>query len=213
MDNDEIYKHLEKKIADGYQDLSEQGVKRLNRAHSLANATRKELLNSFSNEVRNLGIVAGIVAPFSLSLLTVEGLAILPLILIAGFCVLLAVIGLSQYFAQNNLRIQHKNLIDIEMDLLSADFNREMMLNQKDPLKQAESMFDFVRHADSADRNLTEEILNQNLIRLRSKNLSQAKILFYLLIVGLSLLAISVIAIPAITLITRLVSYAYSVFR
>lgn len=69
---------------------------RLENNQIIINNKIKEAIEIYSNNIKNLGIVSGTVAPFSLSLLTISELNIYSPFLLSGFFILLVNIILSQ---------------------------------------------------------------------------------------------------------------------
>ncbi len=82
---DEEIKAAEEKIKALHETIIDDAKKQLESSQVLINNKIKEAIETYSNNVKNLGIVSGTVAPFSLSLLAISELNIYPPFLLAGF--------------------------------------------------------------------------------------------------------------------------------
>ena len=78
--------------------VHENGNVFLNQTRDLIQNELEELISTYSKETRNLAIISGTIAPFSLTLLGLEKLNVNAAILLTGFSVLLLNIVLAQYF-------------------------------------------------------------------------------------------------------------------
>ena len=88
----QLEEQLEKNLIQ-FLSSAEQTIQ--NRSQILSAAAR-ELIELHSNQIRNLSIISGVIAPLSLTLLQIHGFDIYVPFLLAGFILLLGNIILSQ---------------------------------------------------------------------------------------------------------------------
>lgn len=197
MDNDKEIEDLNKKLEAGFEEQAQWAEERLAVAQAAIGNSIKEILSIFSNDIRNLGIVAGTVAPFSLTLLGVEKLEINILALILGFSLLLITIGLTQYFLYALSDSHDRKLRKAEVSWIFAEIGFwEMKNTNNDTAKRTNGMFDYHKRIQEAERTLGTKALDPNILILRKKLSSYNLIAFLLLITGLSLILASVILNP-----------------
>lgn len=95
---EETQKELKEKLNGVVNQIHKDGEVFLDQTRGLIQNELKELVSLYSKETRNLAIISGTVAPFSLTLLGLEKLNINAAILLLGFSILLLNIVLAQYF-------------------------------------------------------------------------------------------------------------------
>ncbi|MFA6459312.1 MAG: hypothetical protein WCV79_02875 [Candidatus Paceibacterota bacterium] len=94
----EDLKKLEGELKKATDHFSEQARIRLGLTKSVIDKKIKDVIETYSNNIKNLGLISGTVAPFSLTLLTIQELNVNSIILLIGFFILLINIILSQQF-------------------------------------------------------------------------------------------------------------------
>jgi len=155
MNNKVDLEELNSKIETGYTEISQLGEVQLANLQEAISSTTKELLSVYSNDVRNLGIVAGTVAPFSLALLGANQFDINTLALILGFSFLLCAIILSQFFLFRLSDAHEQRTSRAEISWAFAQFGLWQMEDVKnDPEKRINGMFDYQKRSQEVERHL-----------------------------------------------------------
>ena len=155
-----------------------------------------ELLLSFSSEVRNMRVLSGTVAPFSLALLAVAGLNISIPALLSGFCLLLLNIILIQLYLQFEADKQFGHTIRSEMNLGMAELDNEFLTrNSPDSVDRVSKSLALYTSINSIQRSLTNT-LNPESLKARARLKKFSRISTFLFVGGVFLIALSVIINP-----------------
>ena len=151
------------------------------------------LIKTYSQEIRNIAIASGVIAPLSLTLLQVDALAIYPPILIFGFVLIILNIALSQYFIYIEVNLEDKRVSNVQVDLILADFSL-FKLNETPDEKLPERVLEFGeknRRIDSALDGLGYSKIAKSKLDLRRRYLKYHSVTSILFMVGLILIVSS----------------------
>ena len=151
--NENNSKDLEAQISALSNTLVENAKLRLENNQVIIDARIKEAIEIYSNNIRNLGIVSGTVAPFSLSLLSIHTLNVYFPFLLAGFFILLINIVLSQQLLSKLSTDLDKKAIRAQFKHLMAESKIEEM--QKTSVQgKATTMFECNKEIDESEKLL-----------------------------------------------------------
>lgn len=141
--------------------LTENILEQREQALSVA---EKSLIDSHIDRLKNIGIVSGIVAPFSLTLLTINAVAINAPILLTGFCILIANIALSQILLHLELSKRNESITNASVNLNFARSVREDMQAAKKDWEGMEPTSFFINSIRNIDKALGNSINNKDVL-------------------------------------------------
>ncbi|MCE9628598.1 MAG: hypothetical protein K8Q91_01245 [Candidatus Vogelbacteria bacterium] len=198
MNNEKDLGDLNSTIETGYVKISKHGNARLANLQDAISSTTKELLAVYSNDMRNLGIVAGTVAPFSLTLLGANQFDINNLALMFGFSFLLYAIILSQFFLFRLSDAYEHRTSRAEISWVFAQFGLWQMEDvNNDSTKRINGMFDYQKRTREVEGHLgLNNTPSPHLLVLRKKLRSYNLITLLLVTSGIILILGSVVINP-----------------
>ncbi len=97
--------------------------------YHILDVSEHNLINIHTEQIRNIGIVSGVVAPFSLTLLQIESIVVNAHILLSGFSVLIVNIAISQVILHIELSKKNKDITDASVGLNFVANSRENLEN------------------------------------------------------------------------------------
>lgn len=191
--------NLEDELDNKLKDFSEQGEFSLKQGRLEIDKSVRNIIEIYSNDIRNLSIISGTVAPFSLTLLTVEKLNSNIELLIIGFVLLLANIAIAQFLIRRVSTGQDKKSVSAQFNLIMAEFELENISNTtKESNERVNYMSDFMKHFSEAENLLGLGKYNLGIQEVRSKLRKYNKITNIIFSVGVSCIILSVIVNPII---------------
>ena len=110
-----------------FLNLTEGG---LEQRYHILNSAEQNLVHSHSEQLRNVGIISGVVAPFSLTLLQLDSVDVNVYLLLMGFGILIINIALSQILLHRELAKKNKLVTDASVKLNFASICRENLQNR-----------------------------------------------------------------------------------
>ena len=147
----QLEEQLEKNLIQ-FLSSAEQTIQ--NRSQILSVAAR-ELIELHSNQIRNLSLISGVIAPLSLTLLQIQGFDIYVPFLLAGFILLLGNIILSQLLLGKELNRKNKLIGKSVLEFISASTNKWTIEDKtQQSSERAIKAADFVKNIDEFDRHL-----------------------------------------------------------
>lgn len=147
----QLQKQIEANLGE-FSTSAEQTIQ--NRSQILA-ATVKELIEQHSTQIRNLGLISGVVAPLSLTLLQIDQLNIFTPFLISGFILLLLNIFLSHFLLDQELGRKNTLTSRAILEFVSASINKMRLDDKKqDTSTRVMPMADFLKNIDDFDKFL-----------------------------------------------------------
>lgn len=198
IDREAELEEIRIRLEEGYEQMFESGEKRLQFVEDALTAEMKNMLLIYSNDMRNIGIVAGTAAPFSLTLLSIDRINVDVLSLVLGFCVLLLTVTITQFFLYVLSYSYDKRLLNAELGWLFAKGSlRSLSEKSGQPEERINHMFDYQKRVTEAERSLGVGTMDPIIIKLRARMRRYSSISFMLLLLGIILIIFSVI-IPSI---------------
>jgi hypothetical protein len=159
----------------------------------------KESIELYQNQIRNLGILSGVVAPFSLTLLNVETLDLNVTLLIFGFVVLLLNIILSLFFLHYFLRLIDTRIVKAELKWFAAESDKKAIIdNNFATFERTMKVFDYTKNIDELDDLTGISALNSNLQKDRGLLRRNARRIVFLFTLGTTSIILSVFVEPLI---------------
>lgn len=198
MDEKEI-RQLENKLKEGLKEAAELNKLQLENVRKIIDESVKDVVNIYSNEIRNLAIISGTVAPFSLTLLTVEKLNANSTMLLTGFSFLMLNITLAQFFIRKQSKDQDKQVSHTEIKWFFAQADQWDIENKnKDSSERVLKNFDYIEKMSELNRELGFGLINVNIQKLRLKLREYNNIVNILFASGTLAIVLSVIMNPLI---------------
>lgn len=199
MTQEEEIKNLQDELDKGLKDFSETGKLRLEQGRLEIDKRVKNIIEIYSNDIRNLSIISGTVAPFSLTLLTVEKLDSNIYLLILGFALLLLNITITQFFIRRLSEGQDVKSVKAQFNLMMAEFELENTGNTtKDTTERVNQMFNYQKSISEAENLLDFGKYNLGIQEVRSKLRKYNKITNLIFSLGALFIVLSVIVNPII---------------
>lgn len=205
MEENEL-KKIESDLDTSFKESSKLHKMQLSITRDKIDIELKDLIHNYSNEIRNISIASGIIAPFSLTLLDIEKLDINISSILIGFILLLVNIAVSNFLMNRFVKNKDKKITRATMNWIFAEFNtKEMKDSDKDYNQRLNNNFDYMKNMDKVNKDLGFSYLNisneKEKVELRKYN----KISILLFIFGLSLIIISIFINPLINTIHKLI--------
>ena len=189
-------KELGEKIEASLKESQELNRSTLSVLRGRVESSVGELLLSFSTEVRNMRVLSGTVAPFSLTLLAVSGLDTSIPALLSGFCILLLNIILIQLYLQFEADQQFEQTIRSEMNLGMAEIDNELLTSSSsDSTDRVSKSLALYTSINSIQRTLSNT-LNPESLKARAQLRKFSRISTFLFVGGVFLIAVSVVINP-----------------
>lgn len=161
-------KRLIKEFSDSIGNELEQ--KRL-----LLNNELRSLIGVYSDSIRNVSVISGVVAPFSLTLLGVVSLNLNVGFLLLGFAILIANIAISQLLLNVQIDLRHAKLGRAELDWISALLSKDIIQGKRtNDSEKVTHMSEYVLSNQKLDKalglNLMDIEITQTGLKLRRYN-------------------------------------------
>ncbi len=161
-------KELEEKLRKYLKDFSLITKRNLESKGEILNEKIRGHIDLYSNSIRNLGIISGVVAPFSLTLLNVDRLDVNIVFLITGFVLLITNIAFSEMFLRTKLENENFKLNKANLEWIFASVHKDTISDEK---------MDFQKRMDSMDEYTKSTRALDKLLGLESLDIEKAKII------------------------------------
>lgn len=161
MDTEEI-KKLEEELSQNLREFAESSKARLGQNRAIIDQQIKNQIEIYSNDIRNLSIISGTIAPFSLTLLTIEKLNSNVTLLILGFFLLLFNVILAQLFIR-------RHVSDRDIKSVKAEFNLWMAQYQLKEITEGKFLpFDYLKSISESEKLLGVGPFDTEIQKVRS---------------------------------------------
>ena len=148
-------KDLQEQIDQGLKDFLKLSETEVERISLLVSEKVEKQIKIYSNEARNISLISGVVAPLSLTLLTIEEIDLDKGLLITGFVILIFNIMLLQILNSINIKSEDKNLAKAQFNWMMADSSIFIMKNsRKDSSEKTLDMFKYHKYIEKARNHL-----------------------------------------------------------
>lgn len=166
------------------------------------------VVNNYSNEIRNLSITSGVIAPFSLTLININELTVNIFFLLLGFSVLIFNIIISNYFLNKEVKKKDKKITQADINWILAKFENNTVKNKEEDTNQrVNSNFDILKNVSEIEKILgvgeLKMDIQENKVSLRKYN----KVSYVLFSIGSTLIVLSVIIKPVFEFLKKLALY------
>jgi hypothetical protein len=153
--NDQAVKELEKELEGLLTQSSQFAEHAVEQRSHVLNASVGELVTMHSEQIRNLGLVSGVVAPFSLTLLQIQTIDVSTPTLLFGFLLLLTNIILSQFLLGRELNSKNRLMVKALLEYASASSNKFTLTDTKQSsLDRTNASFDLLKNIGEFDKLL-----------------------------------------------------------
>lgn len=197
--NETEIRRLEVELNATLEKFSATGKFRLEKNQSIVDKTVREIVEIYSNDIRNLSIISGTIAPFSLTLLQIEKLNTNAPSLILGFSILLLNIILAQFLIKKQLKDKDTASVRAQIHIFFAEQALKESTDPSIPTTQRVSKnFDYIKEIDEVERLLGLSTMDVAIQDLRSKLRKFNKLLNTLFAFGAFCIVLSVIINPVI---------------
>lgn len=151
----------------------------------LLNSNIKILIDSYREQIKDIAVVSGVIAPFSLMLLDVSKLNINVAVLLFGFIVLLINIVLSYIFLNYHLESENKKISSAEISWIISNSAKSIILDKSKPSSdRVTSMSEYVQETSKMDNILGASHLDINIIKKRASFIKYHKWIISLFTLG-----------------------------
>lgn len=130
MTEDPTTKKLKEELEGLLEQVSSSTSEGLDQKFQILNIATKDLVTFHTDQIRNLGIISGVVAPFSLMLLQAEHINTNIYFLLAGFIVLVANIIFSQFLLHKELIKRNEKITNASVKYVFA-FDSKRIIDDK----------------------------------------------------------------------------------
>lgn len=203
MSQEEIEK-LKQELKESLHASAASNEAQLEQSRKILDDNVKSVIEVYSIEVRNLALVSGTVAPFSLSLLVATNVDINTPMLLSGFVLLMLNIIVSQLFIKSLSKNNDKSITRAEVHWLFAGFHQNVVRDtSEDVSKRVLKNYDYAKEINNMNEKLGLSRFNLNIQHLRSKVRLYNSVTNILFMFGCIAIVISVV-------LNTTLSYLYS---
>lgn len=199
---DERLHSIEAELDEGLEQFSTSAEQVVQQRNQILNSTIQSLIELHSDQIKNIGLISGVVAPLSLTLLQVEALDIFVPFLLLGFILLLTNIALSQLLLGRELSQRNKLTSRATVKFVLASMNEWSIKDKKRPsTERTHSMFDFTENVREFDKllNISPHSTEPSKTHKRLERYHQC--IVWIFSVGCGLIIVSIFANPFSTYI------------
>jgi hypothetical protein len=202
VDNEEIIK-LEEELSQKLKEGTELAKVRLDQNRGVIDEKLSGIVEVYSNDIRNISIISGTIAPFSLTLLSVQQLNSNAIVLIVGFAVLLLNIILAQFFLKKHISEHDVRLIKAEFHWLMADSEfKETIDENSESSTRVLKFMDYLKSMGEAEKLLGISAFNIEIQNVRANLRLYNKITNTLFSLGAFCIVLSVVVNPVYAWLT-----------
>ena len=203
MNEDNLHK-LEEELKASLKSISDSGKVHLEQTRRMLDENVKDVINVYSNDIRNITLISGTIAPFSLALLETEKInASIPLLLL-GFSLLIINIILAQYYLKKQAWNNDKKLGSAELSLICATTDLWSIESEKELSERTSRIPEYIKNTDAVNNFLGLDSRNMNIQIVRSELRKQTGTINFIFSVGTLCIILSVLINPLIEFIVRL---------
>lgn len=184
-----------------YKNMSDSGKVYLEQTRKILDNNVKDVINIYSNEIRNLALISGTIAPFSLALLGTEKLNTNIGILLLGFSLLVINIIIAQFFLKKQSKDNDKKLAHAEISWIFASADLESIEGDKELLDKDSKIPDYIKNTDKVSNFLGLDSMNNNIQIVRSDLRKQNSIVNIIFSAGAVCIVLSVLVNPLLEFI------------
>lgn len=200
MNMEEITK-LETELKSQLDEFSKIAAKHLEQTQKVIESDTKNLIDIYSNEIKNLGIISATVAPFSLALLTTNDLDVHIPFLIIGFALLIFNIILTQSFLYFQSKDYDRRVARAQLKWFFAQGDlSEINDSTKTTSERASKNFDFYKNISESEQllGISKYDLTSSKSRYTLRRYRSVSMIFF--IVGTIYIILSVSILPLLGL-------------
>ncbi len=165
----------------------------------------QSIIENYSNDIRNLGIVSGTIAPFSLTLLGLNNtLDVNVYSLVSGFVLLLFNIVIAQLFIREHHEKNNKNLAKAEIKWIFAwDDSTKANDTRLEVRDRAIKQMDYIKGMSDLNELLGLTSFNTELLSARARVRKYYKITTSVFLGGVIFIILSILLNPLLILIFK----------
>jgi len=192
-----MIKNMEQEVEKLLKEFSENSKIHLDQRRKILDEKIRDIINIYSNDIRNLSIISGVVAPFSLTLLGLEKLNVNSPILLIGFSLLILNIVLSQLFLNQQVNKDYGRISRADAEWLFASIDQDEI--GSDPKYSADKVLkqsEILKNFDKLDNDLGLKTPNIDLFKKREAVRKRNKITIIIFAFGTIAIVLSVIVNP-----------------
>jgi len=164
----------------------------------------KDVISIYSNEIRNIAIISGTIAPFSLALLQAEKINASIPILLLGFSLLTINIILAQFFLRQKTDKNDKRLGHAEINWIFASDDLSNIEKDKEGLNDGSAIFGYIKNTDELNNFLELDSRNSYILSTRAELRKQNRIINFVFSAGTLCIILSVIINPILGYLFKL---------
>jgi hypothetical protein len=158
---------LKRELNKGLLEFAQTGSELLEEKRKIVDEKIKSVIENYTAEIKNLALISGTVAPFSLTLLNVDRLQVSVPLLIYGFALLITNIIFSQFCLHRNLKNNDTKVVKAQIKGLFADLSLSELKNEtKEGTDRVLKMYEYRENISEMDKLLGLKTLDINLIAI-----------------------------------------------
>jgi len=210
MENEEI-KKLEEELAQTLKKSVEISQVRLEQDRVMLDKQTKDQIEIYSNDIRNISIISGTIAPFSLTLLGITQLNANFYLLITGFSLLLLNVVVAQYFIKKHSTDKDTKLVKAEFNWLMAEFELKDVANESlNSGQRVNKNFDYLKSIGESEKLLGVSAFNIEIQKVRAALRYHHRITNSIFSLGALCIILSVIVNPIFQGVSYLILHIFN---
>lgn len=163
----------------------------------ILNTAARDLIAFHTDQIRNLGIISGVVAPFSLMLLQIENINTNFHLLLLGFVILVVNIILSQFFLHRELVTKNEKITNASIKYVFAFDSKRTMEDEKQELgNRTNGLFDYSKNLREFDKLLGLTPHDTEALKEKARLKQNSRYAISIFSVGCAFIILSIIVNP-----------------
>ncbi len=207
MEKEDI-KKIEEELSESLKESSEIAKARLEQGRNVIDQQTRNQIENYSNDIRNISIISGTIAPFSLTLLSIERLNLNTYFLVSGFILLLLNIALAQFFIRSYSSKKDTQLVRAEFHWIMAESEMKKMTDDSiQPHERVGKGFDYLKSISESEKFLGISTFNIEIQTVRAVLKKYYKVTNTIFSLGTAAIILSVVVNPICSWIMMLLEY------
>lgn len=207
-------KQLENEVETSLKDFSANTVPQIDQINKLLNQEYEKEINDQINFLRNITVMAGVVAPLSLTLLLNQSLDIQKSFLILGFIFLLITVLVTLIFSKKlTINKRYKDTPSLALNHIIAKSLVDDLSNKKKPLSErTNTMVEILKSISDVSNKFSDLGYTNKIMDLRNRLSQSNQWSIFLFSFGIVFIIISVIFPHVVKFLSYLFAYTLSLF-
>jgi hypothetical protein len=207
----ELVTELEKQVEENLKISHKQFTHEIDQAHNLLDQEYRKEIDEQIQFLNSITVIAGVVAPFSLILFSVQSLKIQTDFLLLGFVILLLTILFSLNSSRKILGRKYKDTTNLAFDHIISRVSIDDLINKDIPIsKRIDSSTEILECIFDIQNRYSDLGLTNKLAELRNSLFASNQWSMYFFFVGLVLVIVSIVYFYIVDVISNFLFPAFS---